>query len=76
MKNYENCPVNEWNSDATRLGYETAWPWDVVVPKSIKTAADNSVVEKSAVARVGNETSEAARRAPQHLSAVGSIATV
>lgn len=31
MKNYENCPVNEWNADAILLSTESELQWDTVV---------------------------------------------
>ena len=34
MKNYENCPVNEWNGDTAGLLPETVWPWDILVTRS------------------------------------------
>lgn len=60
MKNYENCPVNEWNAEATRLSDESAWPWDVVVPRSSgskEIAAENGSEESSAVAQIDNDSS-------------------
>ena len=75
MKNYENCPVNEWNADATRLSDETAWPWDVVVPRSTASkqiAAKNGSEESSAVTQIDNDSSGAAWRGLQQ----NSIATV
>ncbi len=43
MKNYENCPVNEWNSDGIQMSAETYWPWDVVVPRSSGTRESAAV---------------------------------
>ena len=75
MKNYENCPVNEWNADATRLSDETAWPWDVAVPRSTASneiAAKNGSEELSAVTQIDHDSSGAAWRGLQQ----NSIATV
>ena len=54
MKNYENCPVNEWNADAILLSTESELQWDTVVNgttsinpiESISTA--DVISEKSA----------------------------
>lgn len=65
MKNYENCPVNEWNAEATRLSDETAWPWDVVVPRSSgckEIAAENGSEKSSAVAQIDIDSSGTAWR--------------
>ncbi len=75
MKNYENCPVNEWNAAATRLGYETVLPWDVVRPKSSgskETVTEDLLDEKLALTQIDNDSSGVTKRGLQHES----IATV
>lgn len=75
MKNYENCPVNEWNAEATRLSHETTWPWDVVVPRSSgskEIAAENGSEKSSVVTQIDNDSSGTAWRGLKQ----NSIATV
>ena len=71
MKNYENCPVNEWNSGGIQVGSETYWPWDVVVPRS-------SGSKETAAVNAHNKDvyPEAASRGTMHHKSVDMRATV
>ena len=68
MKNHENYPVNEWNNDATRLGNETVWPWDVVIPRPSRTrdTLEDSLDEVTVMTQAESDYSQVLEREPQH----------
>ena len=67
MKTSENYPVNEWNTDTARLGYETVWPWDVVVPRSSGTreTGESSMNEGTVMTQVEFDHSRFLQRESQ-----------